>query len=70
MSAEILIVDNEKNIRESLQDILELEGCGVGAVDSGKDALDKLNEEEYDLMLLELKMPGINGVEVMRQARR
>ena len=36
MSAEILIVDDEKNIREYLQDSLELEGCGVGAVDGGE----------------------------------
>ncbi|MEA2007691.1 MAG: response regulator transcription factor [Chloroflexota bacterium] len=68
MSTEILIVDDEKNVRESLQDILELEGYGVDAVASGEDALDKLNEEEYNLMLLDLKMPGINGVEVMHQA--
>ncbi|RLD06797.1 MAG: hypothetical protein DRI56_07500 [Chloroflexota bacterium] len=70
MTAEILIVDDEKNIRESLQDSLKLEGCGVGAVDGGENALDKLNEGEYDLMLLGLKIPGINGVEVMRQAHR
>ena len=68
MSAQILIVDDEKSIRESLQDILELEGYSVESVGSGEDALEILNEEKYDLILLDLKLPGINGVEVMHQA--
>lgn len=68
MSTEILIVDDEKAVRESLQDILELEGYDVEAVASGEDALERLNEEKYDLILLDLKMAGIDGVEVMHQA--
>ncbi|MBS1249005.1 MAG: Response regulator MprA [Chloroflexi bacterium] len=68
MSAEILIVDDEKAVRESLQDILELEGYTVEAAGSGETALEMLNEGEFDLILLDLKMPGIDGVEVMHQA--
>ena len=68
MSADILIVDGEKATRTSLQDLLELEGYKADAAASGEDALEKLNEGEYDLMLLELKLPGIDGLEVMSQA--
>jgi len=68
LSADILIVDDEKTVRKSLKNILELEGYDVDIVGSGEDALEVLNEGEYDLMLLDLKLPGIDGVEVMHQA--
>jgi len=67
MSTEILIIDDEKAVRESLQDILELEGYEAKSVTSGEEALELLNEERFDLILLDLKMKGIDGVEVMHQ---
>ena len=68
MVAKILIVDDEKSIRVSLKDILELENYTVDVASRGEDALEMLNEDEFDLILLDLKMPGVNGVEVMHQA--
>lgn len=70
MSANLLVVDDEKAVRDSLEDILELENYSVDAVGSGEDALEALNEQDYDLLLLDIKMPGISGIEVMRQSRR
>ncbi|RLD09907.1 MAG: hypothetical protein DRI56_03515 [Chloroflexota bacterium] len=70
MSAKILIIDDEKAVRESLKDILELENYTVTVAERGEKALEMLNEEEFDLILLDLKMPGINGVEVMHQANQ
>lgn len=70
MTAHILVVDDEKAVRDSLEDILELEDYGVDAVATGEEALETINEQDYDLMLLDIKMPGISGIEVMRQARR
>lgn len=70
MSAKILIVDDEKAVRESLEEILELEDYQVETVSSGEKALELINETDYDLVLLDLKMSGIDGVEVMKQITR
>jgi DNA-binding response OmpR family regulator len=63
----VLIVDDEKNIRLTLSLALEKLNLPVDTADSGKDALEKLAEKSYDLMLLDLRMPGIDGMEVLRR---
>jgi DNA-binding response OmpR family regulator len=70
MKGKILVVDDEETMRRSVADILSLEGYQVQSVDRGKAALAALQAESYDLMLLDLKMPGMDGVEVMRNAAR
>lgn len=68
MKTKILVVDDEETARISLADILRLEGYEVKAVASGEAAIESLEEDSYDLMLLDIKMPGMDGVEVMLQA--
>jgi DNA-binding response OmpR family regulator len=68
MKAKILVVDDEKVARKSLADILRLEGYDVTEVEEGPKALDLLKEESYDLMLLDIRMPGMDGIEVMQKA--
>jgi DNA-binding response OmpR family regulator len=63
---DILIVDDEETTRLSLADIFRLEGYSVHSVASGEDALDFLGVEAVDLMILDLKMPGMDGLEVLR----
>ena len=70
MKARILVVDDEETMRRSLADILRLEGYQVSAVSNGAAAVDALKRDPYDLMLLDLKMPGIDGLEVLRKATR
>ena len=70
MKARILVVDDEETMRRSLADILRLEGYQVSAVSNGAAAVDALKRDPYDLMLLDLKMPGIDGLEVLRKAIR
>lgn len=61
----ILIVDDEKSIRESLQMILEYEGYESLFAENGKKALQVVEEEPVDLVLLDIKMPGMDGLEVL-----
>jgi FixJ family two-component response regulator len=63
----VLIVDDEKNIRLTLSQALEKLNLPVDTADSGKEALKKLAEKSYALMLLDLRMPGIDGMEVLRR---
>lgn len=68
--AKILLVDDEESIRHSLGEILRLEGYQVTTVASGEAAVQVLENENFDLMLLDLKMPGMDGLEVMRAATK
>jgi DNA-binding response OmpR family regulator len=63
---DILVVDDEETTRRSLADIFRLEGYSVHSVASGEDALAFLGVEAVDLMILDLKMPGMDGLEVLR----
>jgi len=66
----VLVVDDEEVTRQSLADILKLEGCQVCTAADGATALDWLQQEPFDLILLDLKMPGMDGLEVMRRATK
>jgi CheY-like chemotaxis protein len=63
----ILIVDDEKNIRLALSMSLETLNIPVETAASGEEALERLAQGEYGLMLLDLRMPGLGGMEVLRQ---
>jgi DNA-binding response OmpR family regulator len=63
----ILIVDDEKNIRLALSMSLETLDIPVETAASGEEALERLAQGGYGLMLLDLRMPGLDGMEVLRQ---
>ncbi len=65
MSGSILIVDDEKGQREILTTILQKEGYRIVDVPGGREALDRLKEEEFDLILTDLKMQGMSGMELL-----
>jgi len=66
-SKPILIVDDEKNIRLALSMSLEKLEIPVETAASGEEALEKLAQNGYQLMLLDLRMPGMDGMEVLRR---
>ncbi len=68
--AHILVVDDELAMRESLREILELEGFQVSQADSGEAALDILGRTSIDLMLLDLRMKSMDGLETTEAAKR
>ena len=65
----ILVVDDELIVRESLQDWLEDEDFTVDMAASGPEALDLLSKQSYQLMLTDIKMPGMDGVELLQKAK-
>ncbi len=67
-AGKILVVDDEETMRRSLADILLLEGYQVQTAASGEAALDILGSERYDLILLDLRMPGMDGLQVLKAA--
>jgi len=65
----ILVVDDELIVRDSLKEWLVEEGFSVDMAASGAEALDQLSRQAYHLMLLDIKMPGMDGVEVLQTAK-
>ncbi len=70
IKAQILVVDDEADIRTALVRILGLEGYSAKAAGSGKVALTMLKEAAYDLLVLDLGMPNMGGMEVLKQVQQ
>lgn len=70
MSKRILIVDDEKNIRLTLDQALVTAGYEVATAIDGEHALEKIESEAPDMVLLDMKMPGMDGIEVLRRLRQ
>lgn len=66
-TSRVLIVDDERNIRLTLKGALEAIGLEVDAVFQGEEALEKLAEKTYAAMILDLRLPGMDGLAVLRQ---
>jgi DNA-binding response OmpR family regulator len=66
----VLIVDDEPHIRKSLMRALELSGYVVESAESGQGALDKLRAARYDVMVLDMRLPDLDGTQVMHAARQ
>ncbi len=70
MSASILVVDDETSVREVLCRQLQAQGWVARQADTGRTALQSMEGELPDLLLLDLAMPEMDGIEVMREMRR
>lgn len=62
----ILIVDDEHSSRETLSDILEARGYTIYSADCGQRAIDKVETNDIDLLLMDYKMPDLNGLDTFR----
>lgn len=72
MPEKVLLVDDEKEFLEALSERMETRGMDVSSATSGEEALRKVEEGSYDAIVLDLQMPGMNGLEVLKviKARR
>ena len=65
----ILIIDDEKAIRKTLSEILSYEGYKIEEAADGEDGLKKLREKEFDVVLCDIKMPKVDGIEFLEKSK-
>jgi len=65
--ANILVIDDEKGIRDTLKEILEYEKHTVDVAEEGQQGLEKLKTNTYEIVLCDIKMPGMDGIEVLEK---
>ena len=63
----ILIVDDEKSVRETLREMLEYENYEVIDAENATKALDLLSSQSFDVILCDIKMPGMDGMELLEK---
>ncbi len=66
----VLVVDDEKDFANTLAQRLKLRDLKVRTAYDGEQALSKLKEEEHDVIVLDLKMPGMHGMEVLQEIKK
>lgn len=68
-NARILLIDDDRQLGEMLSDLLASDGLALSACLSGEDGLKKLKHQQFDILILDVMLPGINGLDVLRQLR-
>lgn len=70
MEKSVLVVDDELLIRDLLYDFFLEKGFKVSVADSGAGALEKLGKQSFDVLLVDLKMPAMDGIEFIKEVRK
>lgn len=69
MKLSVLIIEDNELVRDSLAEVLRLEGCDVSQAPDGPDGIELLARRSYDLALIDLRLPSANGISVLEQAK-
>lgn len=69
LEANVLLVDDEEQFLEVLSERLETRGLHVNSVTSGEDAIAQVEDKNFDAIVVDLAMPGINGIETMKRIK-
>ena len=69
LKARILLVDDEEDFLKTLSDRLEIRGLKVNTASSGEDAVSMAEQQEFDAIILDLSMPGIDGIETLERIK-
>jgi len=70
MKTRILVVDDDAEFTETLRDLLEIEKYSARAICCSDDALKKVKKEKFDIVLMDIKMPVMNGIEVLKEIKK
>ncbi len=70
MKKKVLLIDDEKEFLEVLSERLEVRGFGVETAISGEEALRWIHKSEFDVVLLDVMIPGDNGIEILKEIKR
>lgn len=65
--ATVLVVDDEQGMRDTVREILETVGYEVTTAATGDDALVRLRQQDFDVVLMDIRMPGRDGISVLRE---
>ena len=65
----VLVVDDEAIVRESIRDWLKDAGYEVGVAESGEEALKLIQKQNFGVMILDLRLPGMNGIDVLKKVK-
>ena len=68
--AKILIIDDDRELGDMLAEFLSPDHLDVSACESGEEGLQTLRDESYDLLILDIMLPGMNGLEVLKEVRK
>ena len=66
----VLIVDDEEDFVDTMVRRLRAKGLVVDGVTRGSEAIERLNEKDYDVCILDVKMPGMDGIETLREMKK
>jgi len=66
----LLVVDDEKDFLETLAERLEIRGVDVSAASNGADAVELIEDNEFDVALIDLRMPGMSGEELLKKIKK
>ena len=69
MEAKVLLVDDEEQFLDALSQRLETRGIKVDSVTSGEDAVKKVEDQNFDAIIVDLAMPGIDGIETLKRIK-
>ncbi len=69
LEAKVLLVDDEQDFLETMSNRLEMRGLKVSAVTSGEQAISEAKQQDYDAIVVDLSMPGIDGLETLKRIK-
>jgi len=70
MYGHVLIVDEDVSVRGKISDFLEEKGYSCKGVSNANDALKEIQEGKYDLIIWDLRLPGLNGMEILKKLKK